>query len=137
MKVLLSIKPEFANRIFNGSKKYEFRKVIFRNTDVKTVVVYASSPVQNVIGEFDIEAILQKAPSKLWEETQEFAGISEELFFNYFSERTEGFAIKVKNARPYSEPRCLRERYNISPPQSFCYIHEESLQNAKVSNGFG
>lgn len=33
MKVLLSIKPEFAERIFNGSKKYEFRKVIFKNPD--------------------------------------------------------------------------------------------------------
>ena len=32
MKILLSIKPEFAERIFDGSKKYEFRKVIFRKT---------------------------------------------------------------------------------------------------------
>jgi predicted transcriptional regulator len=32
-------------------KKYEFRKVVFKNPKVKTVVVYASSPVQKVIGE--------------------------------------------------------------------------------------
>ena len=31
MKVLLSIKPEFAEKIFNGTKKYEFRKSIFKN----------------------------------------------------------------------------------------------------------
>ena len=52
MKVVLSIKPEFANKIFDGSKKFEFRKVIFKNEKIKTVIVYASSPVQKVIGGF-------------------------------------------------------------------------------------
>ena len=27
MKVILSIKPEFANKIFNGTKKFEFREI--------------------------------------------------------------------------------------------------------------
>ena len=34
MKVLLSIKPEFADKIFNGTKKYEFRKEIFNGSEV-------------------------------------------------------------------------------------------------------
>ena len=122
MKVLLSIKPEFAERIFDGSKKYEFRKAIFKNPDVKTIVVYASSPVQRVIGEFDIETILSDAPESLWKETQEFSGITEDFFFDYFSERDVGFAIKVKKVRRYNKPRCLRTSYNVSPPQSFCYV---------------
>ncbi|MDY0324810.1 MAG: hypothetical protein RBQ87_01385 [Candidatus Cloacimonadaceae bacterium] len=122
MRVLLSIKPEFAERIFDGSKRYEFRRAIFKNPDIKIVVVYASSPVQLVIGEFEIETILSDAPENLWEKTQEFSGISEEFFFNYFSERTVGFAIKVKKARRYQRPRCLRKSYNVSPPQSFCYV---------------
>lgn len=58
MKVLLSIKPEFAFKIFDGTKHFEFRKVIFKNPNVNIVVVYASSPVQQVIGEFEIETIL-------------------------------------------------------------------------------
>ena len=122
MKVLLSIKPEFAERIFDGSKKYEFRKAIFKNPNIRTVVVYASSPVQLVIGEFDIETILIDAPEKLWEKTQEFSGISEEFFFNYFFERSVGFAIKIKKTRLYEKPRCLRKIYNLNPPQSFCYM---------------
>lgn len=122
MKVLLSIKPEFAERIFDGRKKYEFRKAIFKNPDIQTVVVYASSPVQRVIGEFDIESILSDAPENLWNATQEHSGISKEFFFDYFSERDVGFAIKVKNVRRFKEPRCLRTSYNVSPPQSFCYI---------------
>lgn len=122
MKVLLSIKPEFAELIFDGSKKYEFRKAIFKNPNVKTVVVYASFPVQLVIGEFDIDTILKGEPERLWRETREYSGISEEFFFNYFAERNIGFAIKVKKARRYKDPLCLRTNYNITPPQSFCYV---------------
>ena len=67
MKILLSIKPEFANKIFNGSKKFEFRRLVFKNKSVNTVVVYASAPVSKVIGEFDIEQVLKLELSELWD----------------------------------------------------------------------
>lgn len=69
MKVLLSIKPEFASKIFNGTKKYEFRKSIFKR-DVDKVVVYASSPVQRVIGEFTIADIICNDIESLWQLTK-------------------------------------------------------------------
>ena len=65
MKVLLSIKPEYAYKIFDGSKKYEFRRSVFKDTNVKTIVVYASSPVQKVIGEFEIDSILNESLDSL------------------------------------------------------------------------
>ena len=122
MKVLLSIKPEFAERIFDGSKKYEFRKSIFKNPDVQTVVVYASSPVQKVIGEFEIEEIISESPECLWEMTKEYSGITEEFFFEYFELREKGFAIKVKKPRRYKRARSLQAAYNATPPQSFMYV---------------
>ena len=122
MKVLLSIKPEFANRIFDGSKKYEFRKAIFKNPNIKTVVVYASSPIRKVIGEFEIDTILRDIPANIWKETQNNSGISKDFFFDYFFNKEVAFAIKVKNTWRYKEPLCLRSNYNIYPPQSFCYI---------------
>ena len=30
MKILLSIKPEYAHKIFSGEKKFEYRKIIFK-----------------------------------------------------------------------------------------------------------
>lgn len=124
MKVLLSIKPEFANKIFDGTKKFEFRKSIFKNKDIKTIVVYASSPVQQVIGEFEIEKILNFDLDTLWSLTQDFSGISEEFFYEYFADRQLGYAIKIKKAKRYSKPKNLREEYNLFPPQSFAYLYE-------------
>ncbi len=122
MKVVLSIKPEFAYKIFEGSKKFEFRKTIFKNNDVKSIIVYASSPVQKVIGEFEIGEILKDNLETLWEQTKEYSGITKEYFYEYFSEREHGFAIQIKNKKKYKHPKCLRTDFNLHPPQSFAYV---------------
>ncbi len=85
MKVLLSIKPEFAEKIFNGSKRFEFRRMIFKNRDVSKVVVYASAPISKVIGEFEVDHIIQKGLDELWNETKDFSGISKDYFDKYFT----------------------------------------------------
>ncbi|KAA0126109.1 ASCH domain-containing protein [Chryseobacterium sp. SN22] len=121
MKVVLSIKPEFAEKIFEGTKKFEFRKSIFKNRDVETVIVYASSPMQKVIGEFDIEHIINDKLEELWELTHIHAGITEEYFYEYFQDKDSGFAIKIKEFRKYKIPKDLKEDFNLLPPQSFSY----------------
>lgn len=122
MKVLLSIKPEFAFKIFDGTKKFEFRKVIFKNPNIKTVVVYASSPVQQVIGEFEIADILSYNPSEVWRQTKEYSGISEDRFFEYFADRKIAHAIKIKNPKKYKQPLNLQDNFNVFPPQSYVYL---------------
>ena len=122
MTVLLSIKPEFAEKIFDGTKKYEFRKSIFKNADVKTVIVYASSPVQRVIGEFTIDRILNDDLSTIWNETERHAGITQDFYMSYFANKEKAYAIKIRNAKRYAHARRLRD-YNIHyAPQSFAYI---------------
>lgn len=122
MKVLLSIKPEFAEKIFDGSKRFEFRRNVFKNQSVNTIVVYASSPISKVIGEFEIETIIRKKLEVLWEETKDFSGISKEFYDTYFNGKEEGFAIQVKKTKRYKNARNLKEEYGMVPPQSFAYI---------------
>lgn len=122
MKVLLSIKPEFASKIFEGSKKYEYRRTIFKRTGVTTIVVYVSNPIKKVIGEFEIEGIIQEEPQSLWEKTGQQGGISKERFLNYFKNKTKGYAIKVRDARMYDTPVPLNKLMVVSPPQSFAYL---------------
>lgn len=121
MKVVLSIKPEFAFKIFDGTKRFEFRKAIFKNPLVKQVIVYASSPVQRVIGEFEIDEILKCDKKQLWELTKRESGITEDFFFQYFKEKEDGYAIRIKNVMAYENSRNLKEYYNLLPPQSFAY----------------
>ena len=121
MKVLLSIKPEFAEKIFNGTKKYEFRKSLFKNKSVDKVIVYASYPLQHIIGEFKIECILSDEIDKIWEQTREFSGISEDFYRNYFANKDTAYAIKIGQVKRYKRKKQLSD-YNLNvAPQSFVY----------------
>ena len=122
MKVLLSIKPEHAFKIFDGTKKFEFRRVIFKKPNIKTVIVYASSPVQKVIGEFEIDDIFSFNPDEIWKMTKKFSGISEDFFYEYFANREIAHAIKIKNIKKYSEPLSIKDDFNLVPPQSYVYL---------------
>lgn len=123
MRVLLSIKPKYAELIFDGTKKYEFRRTMFKNKQIKTVVVYASSPTQKVIGEFEIESIINTDLDELWESTRLSAGIEKENFYQYFANKESGFAIQIKSVKRYDNPLCLKDAFNLNPPQSFLYLN--------------
>jgi len=122
MKVLLSIKPQFALKIFDGTKKFEFRKSVFKNSNINTVIVYASSPMQKVIGEFTIDEIMEEEPEALWEMTKRHSGITKDFFDEYFFNRDRAFAIKVKDTTRYKEPKELRDFDLNFAPQSFVYL---------------
>lgn len=124
MRVLLSIKPEYAEKILEGNKRYEFRKAIPKVPGITTVVIYATKPVSKVIGEFDIDRVLSDKPSELWSITSKFSGITRRFFNEYFHGCDTAYAIKVKKVRRYKEPLDLSLilRSGI-PPQSFCYLN--------------
>ena len=122
MKALLSIKPEFADQIFAGTKRYEFRRAVFKRQDLDGVLVYASSPVQRVIGEFQIEDVIEDAPESVWRQTQRFAGISREFFMSYFKGRDLAYAIKVGSPRLFARKRKLSYYHVETAPQSFVYV---------------
>lgn len=121
--VLLSIKPEFAEAIFKGEKRFEFRRTTFRNPNIDKVYVYATAPISRVIGFSLVRDILQMNPEDLWQSTREGAGLSREYFLRYFAGCSLGFALQVKEAERFDEPHELESLFGIShPPRSFRYV---------------
>ncbi|MCK3838959.1 MULTISPECIES: ASCH domain-containing protein [Pseudomonas] len=123
MKVLLSIKPEYASKILSGEKKFEFRKVSFTNSEIKTVVIYATKPVGKVVGEFEVLKIYSDSPTNIWRRTKRYAGIDKKYFDSYYEGKSLAVAIAVGAVHEYEKPKSLSDiGMGISPPQSFCYI---------------
>ena len=85
-RMLLSINPEYVNKIFNGSKKYEFRKVKCRS-NVDSILIYETAPVMKVVGEATIKRIITGKPSDIWKETKTGSGISKTFFDLYYGNR--------------------------------------------------
>ena len=122
-RVLLSIRPRFAEAILSGTKGFEFRRRVFRDRDVDTVVMYASRPVGMVVGEFSVRRVLSLHPDALWAAIQHAPGIDKESFDSYFLGCESGHAIEVGAARRYGALVDLKRDLRINhPPQSFQYL---------------
>ena len=123
MKVLLSIKPEYANKIFSGEKKFEFRKRAFGKSDIQTVVVYSTMPVGRIIGEFSIKEIHQDSPKSIWSKTERYSGIDKVFFNEYYDGRDLAVAIEVDNPILYRKPINPKKEFaDFTAPQSFMYL---------------
>ncbi|MHA1409731.1 MAG: ASCH domain-containing protein, partial [Candidatus Odinarchaeia archaeon] len=94
MNIILSIKPKYCEKIKSGTKTYEFRKSIFKRK-IGKVFIYSSSPVQKIIGTFEIDNIINDTPHKLWEICNGSSGLSKSEFFNYFNNTKQGYALKI------------------------------------------
>lgn len=130
MNAILSIKPEFVDEIVAGTKRFEYRKSIFKQP-VEKVYIYASSPVGRIVGEFTSGEILQDSPDRIWRRTSRYSGISKSFFDGYFKGRAEGYAIEILNFVHYEEPvNPYIHIIGFHAPQSFCYISESAMKNS-------
>ena len=123
MNVILSIKPEFVEKIFSGEKKYEYRKILFKQK-VDTVYIYASRPISKIVGDFKIEEIICDKPENIWQSTKRQSGITKKFFDKYYKGKEKGVALKIKEYKEYEEglnPESLITNFKV--PQSFIYTN--------------
>lgn len=123
MNLLISIKPEFVEKIMTGEKKYEFRKNIFRK-HVEKIYIYSTYPEKKIVGYFEFNEYDEDTPQNLWNNYSDVAGISKESFFDYFKEKDTGFAIKIDNLKIFNQPIDVSTLDDFKAPQSFCYVKE-------------
>lgn len=123
--ILLSINPCHVVNILNGTKKYEFRKKACKK-HVDRIVIYSTNPIMKVVGEAEVEDVLIDDPEIIWKKTKRKAGIDKVFFDEYYSNRNQAVAYKLKNVVEYGQPRELADYGINNAPQSFQYI-EESL----------
>lgn len=126
--VLLPIRPRFARSIMTGEKKVEFRKVRFRN-EVSHVVVYASSPIQKILGYFEVSYMDQGSPKELWTRYNVEGKIFQDEFEAYYASSTRAIAIGIGNIYPLRNPVPLRRLgQSLTAPQGFMYLADEAFE---------
>lgn len=124
--LLLSIRPVFVERLLQGTKTVELRRVRPKVQEGQSVLLYASSPEKALVGTAVVEAVTTDTPKAIWGRLEGRTGVSHEEFFAYFAGATRAVAIQVRDvlrfkARiPLSE---MRRRWPwLRPPQSFCFV---------------
>jgi len=118
----MSIRPQFASAILDGTKTIEFRKRALAE-GVNRVVIYTTSPVQAVVGVFSVADQVMASSRALWRRYASVAGIDRAAFFKYFEGTTDAVGILIDTVIEYETPRPLDEvNPGARPPQSFMYL---------------
>ena len=122
--LLLSIKPEYVEKILQGEKKFEYRKRLAKE-DVSYIYVYSTAPSMKVVASVHIEGHLSDSPTALWEKTKAAAGISRAKFRDYFRGCKTAYAYKLGKVEVFESPKNPSDFGVAVAPQSFVYIKIE------------
>ena len=121
--IILSIKPKYAELILAGSKTVEFRRV-WAAESVDTIVIYASTPIQKLLGIVKITEVVKAKPATLWSYCSKLGGgLSKAELSAYLDGKDTGFAVLLMDAKRFSQsvdPRKVIK--DFLPPQSFRYL---------------
>ena len=119
--ILLPIKPEYANKIIEQKKLYEYRKNICKRK-IDKIVIYSTSPVKRVVAEVEVKSVLSNTPNKLWKETKQYSGISKTKYMKYFKNKKIAFAYELGKILIYKQPKMLEDIGINYYPQSYVYL---------------
>ncbi len=120
-QMLLSINPQYVASIFDGTKLYEYRKFRCRS-DVDKIIIYATAPQKQIVGEAEIEEILEGDVLTVWRMTKKHSGITYKFFRKYYKGKKTAIAYRLKNLVIYERPLTLEDIGVSCAPQSYRYI---------------
>ena len=124
--ILMSIKPEYVDKIFSGEKKYEYRKRLCKEK-IDTIIVYSSSPIQKVVGELKIKQVLYDKKTIIWNKTNRYGGITKTKYDKYFEKCNNAVAYEIEKAVLYNKPKDLKDFNVRTAPQSYVYITNKGV----------
>jgi predicted transcriptional regulator len=125
--VLMSIRPSYADAIFDGTKTVELRRRRPSFTQGARVLVYSSSPHKKLKGTFEVGGVIATDPETLWDLIGGRAGIDRTGFDEYFCGCSAAYAIEVENPR-LIEPTPL----GIRPPQSYLFLRRREPRHRRL-----
>lgn len=135
--VLMSIKPKYAKKIFDGTKTVELRRIRPKYLQTGDLVfVYVSSPIKSLVGAFKVAKIIKEPIIDLWKAVEHGAGVSLEEFENYYQETQSGVAIFISDIWTLSKPIELADLKQavegFYPPQSYRYTSIKYLDTPLI-----
>ncbi|MBT4512283.1 MAG: ASCH domain-containing protein [Chloroflexi bacterium] len=136
--LFLSIRPRYANKILEGIKTVELRRVHPKRIGKGDIVlIYAPSPVKSLVGAFEVDRVVEKPVEELWHIANGKNGITRNEFDAYFKGVTIGVGIFFNKVWRLPKPIQLQELREIirdfHPPQGFRYATSGDLELPRIS----
>ena len=129
--IVLAIRPSYVQAIFEGKKRFEFRRVMPSNPEIHRVLIYESAPVSMVVGEFLVSGIGRCGVDSMWHFCAPFGGISRKDFYEYFSGLQIAQCYMIYTYHKYEKPFPITQLGFNRPPQNFYYIPDNYTYGIK------
>lgn len=135
--LLISIKTKYANQIFNGTKKYEFRRKSIGEKNInKKIFVYSSEEEKAIVGYIKVEKILEGDLNYILYKTNY---LNNQDIIDYFKDCEKCYALKISEAVKFKEPLYLSDikdkEKKFVVPQFYRYIKENEYIYDELKKG--
>lgn len=126
-EILISLKPKYADHVFDGAKTVELRKRRLHVDPGTRIWIYATAPAAAIRGYANLVHIETASPSQIWRTLGSQTGISKDEFEAYFETCEVAHALvlsdvmQMKRALPLTR---IRKAVNdFQPPQFYCHLN--------------
>lgn len=132
--VLLSVEPKHAAALLDGSKQFEYRRVVPARGPPMRLVLYATAPRKEAVGVVWSHDVRTGKPETVVDRTVRHTPSDRGDVLDYFEGVDEAHAIRVSSFRRFDEPvpRSELEADGIAPAQNFRYIGDVLAHAPKV-----
>lgn len=132
--ILISIRSEHSNSIYEGIKKAELRKS-FSSTGSSIVFLYEVAPVAAVTGFIVTSETVHGSVDECVARATEL-GVPRERSVAYYGKRQKGWVLEIAFAKRFSAPVSLKELQQINHyfrvPQTFGYLNKYDALTQKL-----
>lgn len=129
----MSVHPRYATALLDGTKTVEIRRSRTRLTAGDVVLIYATSPVRQLVGAVTVTGATTRAPSTIWGTVGTQTGLRRSEFDSYLDGSATATAISVADRRTFPDPVPLAELRARQPgfvvPQSYRYLDSSEARN--------
>lgn len=136
--IILSINPQYVEKILSGEKHYEYRKKV--PLDINQFLVYATAPIKKIVAIIEVDKVLNNTPKSIWNQTKKQSGVSHDFFVNYFKNTSNAYAIKFRRIHKLIDPIEITLIDGIKcAPQSYVYVNmsfDDLCQKLNINPNF-
>lgn len=127
--LFLSLRPEYAAAILAGSKTVEVRRNTPKVDPGCLALLYAATPIRQVVGSCIVDDIVQVSRTRLWRDFRGEVGLTRRQLNSYLIGAPSPSALVLRSVQPLITPvalEVLRASWEgFHPPQSYRFVSED------------
>ncbi|MDO8467818.1 MAG: hypothetical protein Q7S56_02640 [Nanoarchaeota archaeon] len=124
---VMSIKKEYGMNLLEHKALWEYRRRKSRIDVGDRILLYATAPDSELIGEFIVGEVITGSPNDVWEKTKKDVCYQKNEVVPYLESGDFPISFKVNKPKKYQQAISIYKIPFFRPPMSYCKAQNELL----------